>query len=294
MDLDELQEALTGQDITGTDAAVALGLMLVGAAAYWLVGRLLRRAASHVKTGVVPGEAVEVGVRLAQVLVLGVFVAWSLAVLGANVQWMSFLVVAALAIAAIAAKPFIDGLTSSVMIANRSAFSLGDEIEVDGVVGRFEQLARRSTVIRTRDGLRVHVPNSELVDKAVTVYTAYDERRSSLDVSVSLDTDLDAADDVIRAALGHVASIRRLGSIRARGLDDGVHLSIRFWHGPTIVEGNDAVDDAVRALKVAFERAGIELVRRSLVRPTSVQLLTLDQPGASASEADDQGADDSH
>jgi small-conductance mechanosensitive channel len=129
---------------------------------------------------------------------------------------------------------------SSVVIANRSAFSVGDEIEVDGLVGRFERLAKRSTVIRTRDGVRVLIPNTELMDKTVKVYTAYDERRSAVEVTVSLDTDLDVADEVIREALSHLDSVRRVGSMRTKGLGDGVGQSIRFWHGPRIVEGNDA------------------------------------------------------
>lgn len=282
MDLDEIERALTGQDITGTEALVALGLLSVGLLLYAVVGRLMRRAASRLPDGVVPGEAVEIGVRLAQLLVLGVFVAWALTVLGANVGWLTLLIVALLLIAAMAAKPFIDGLASSVVIANRSAFSVGDEIEVDGLVGRFERLAKRSTVIRTRDGVRVHVPNTELMDKTVKVYTAYDERRSAVEVTVSLDTDLDVADEVIRTALSDVAPIRRVGSIRAQGLGDGVRLSIRFWHGPAIVEGNDAVDGAVRALKVGFERAGIQLV------PTSTIHIGAMPPAADRSGAADQ------
>jgi hypothetical protein len=110
VDLDEIERALTGQDITGTDALVALGLLSVGLLHYVIVGRLLRRAASRVRGDVVPGEAVEIGVRLAQLLVLGVFVAWALTVLGANVGWLTLLVVALLLVAAMAAKPFIDGL----------------------------------------------------------------------------------------------------------------------------------------------------------------------------------------
>ena len=265
MDLDEIEKALTGQDVTGTDALVALGLVVVGVVFYVVVGRLLRRAVGRLPEGVAPGEAFDIGIRLAQLLVLGVFVAWALTVLGANVGWLTLIIVALLVIGAIAAKPFIDGLASSVVVATRSAFSVGDEISVDDVVGRVERIANRSTVIRTRDGRRVHIPNSELVDKTVTVFTAFDERRSAVDLTVALDTDLAAADETIRQALDGVESIRRVGSIRARAFDEGVVLSIRFWHGPRLVEGNDAIDGAVRALKVAFERAGIGLAPGSSI-----------------------------
>ena len=269
MDFDEIEKALTGQDVTGTDALVALGLVVVGVLSYVVVGRLLRRAVDRLPDNVVPGEAFDIGIRLARFLVLGIFLAWALTVLGANAGWLTLVIVTLLLIAGIAAKPFVDGLASSVVVATRSAFSVGDEIAVDEIVGRVERIANRSTVIRTRDGRRVHVPNSELVDKTITVFTASDERRSAVDLTVALDTDLSAADEVVRQALDGVESIRRVGSIRARGFNEGVVLSIRFWHAPRMVEGNDAVDGAVRSLKVAFEEAGIRLAPASSIVITS-------------------------
>ena len=85
MDLDEIEKALTGQDVTGTDALVALGLVVIGVVFYVVVGRLLRRAVGRLPDNVAPGEAFDIGIRLAQFLVIGVFVAWALTVLGANV-----------------------------------------------------------------------------------------------------------------------------------------------------------------------------------------------------------------
>ena len=265
MDLDEIEKALTGQDVTGTDALVALGLVLIGVLAYVVVGRMLRRAVDRLPENTAPGEAFDIGIRFAQLMSAGVFVAWALSVLGANLGWLTLLILALLVFGGFAAKPFIDGLASSVVVATRSAFSVGDEVAVDEVVGRVERLANRSTVIRTRDGLRIHIPNSELVDKTVTVFTAFDERRSAVDLTVALDTDLSVADEIVRQALDGVESIRRVGSIRARAFDEGVVLSIRFWHGPRLVEGNDAIDGAVRSIKTAFEGAGIRLAPASSI-----------------------------
>jgi len=255
MDLDEIERALTGQDVTGTDAATAIGLILIGVVLYLVIGRLLRRAANRWPQGVVPGEAFDVGIRLAQFAALGIFVAWALTVLGADVGWLSLLIVAVLVMGAVLAKPFVDGLSSSVIVATRSAFSVGDDVEIDGVIGVVEQIATRSTVLRTPDGRSIDIPHSELVDKTVTVFTGYDERRSAIELTVDLDTDLDETDRLVRHALEGVESIRRIGPIRARSFDDGVVLSIRFWHGPRLAEGSVALDGAVRAIKAAFEHA---------------------------------------
>jgi small-conductance mechanosensitive channel len=112
----------------------------------------------------------------------------------------------------------------------------------------------------------LHIPNSELIDQTVIVYTAYQERRSSIDVTVALDTDLDAVDTIVRDSLGTVDSINRVGPIRARGFSEGVDLSIRIWHGTRVPEGNDAIDAAVRRLKIAFEQAGIRFAPATSMR----------------------------
>ena len=109
MDLDKIEEALTGETISGTEAIVALVLVVVG----------------------------------------GVFVAWAMTVLGGNVRWLTLLTITFIVVLAILAKPFVDGLTSSVLVATRTAFSVGDEIEVEGVIGEVAKIGNRSTIIRT-------------------------------------------------------------------------------------------------------------------------------------------------
>jgi len=266
MDLDKIEEALTGQSVSGTDVLVALALMVIGGIMFLLVGRLLHRGSERWARGVLPGEVFDVGIRLAQFFVFGVFVAWALTVLGGNVRWLTLLTITMIVVMVILAKPFVDGLTASVLVATRTAFSVGDEIEAEGVIGEVTKIGNRSTIIRTRDGRRVHIPHSELADKTITVFTAYEERRSTLTVSLDLGTDLDHADEVISDALGDVDAITRLGSIRAQSFEEGIVLTIRFWHGPRLPDATIAVDGAVRAIHVAFAETGIEFAPSSSIR----------------------------
>ena len=266
MDLDKIEEALTGETISGTEAIVALVLVVVGGVMFVVVGKLLRRASDRWAQSAIPGEAFDVGIRLAQFFVGGVFVAWAMTVLGNNVRWLTLLMITFIVVLAILAKPFVDGLTSSVLVATRTAFSVGDEIEVEGVVGEVAKIGNRSTIIRTRDGRRVHIPHAELADKTVTVFTAYEERRSTVTVSLDLGTDLEHADQVIRDALAEVDAVTRLGSIRAESFDEGVVLTIRIWHGPRLPDATIAVDGVVRSLHVAFSENGIEFAPGSSIR----------------------------
>ena len=266
MDIDEIERVLVGDDVTGTEAWVALGLLIVGVVLYFVVGSALRRARSRWNQSVIPGETLDVGIKLAQILTLLEFVGWSLGALGASVRWLTIVVIAVLVIGFLVARPVIESLATSVIVATRTAFTVGDQIDVDGVVGEVERIANRSTVLRTRDGKRVHIPNSELIDKTVTVYPAYEERRSSIDVNVALDTDLDVVDTIVHETLAKVDSVNRVGSIRARSFSEGVDLSIQIWHGPRIPDGRNATDAAVRRLKVAFEQAGIRFAPATSMR----------------------------
>ena len=48
-----------------------------------------------------------------------------------------------------------------------------------------------------------------MIDKTVTVYTAYDERRSSIDVTVALDTDLDVVETIVHDTLTKIDLVNR-------------------------------------------------------------------------------------
>jgi small-conductance mechanosensitive channel len=165
----------------------------------------------------------------------------------------------ALLIAVFVGKPFLDGMVSSVVVAT-SAVSVGDEIGVADFRGEVIGIAKRSTVIRTSDGLNVYVPNSEIVDETVTVFNAYDERRSSIEVAVAFDTDLEGLDRLIANMLESCDLINRQGQVRMTGFGSGVEVEIDIWHDASLSGGAAAIDQAVRSLSTAFTDGDIQLI----------------------------------
>ena len=112
--------------------------------------------------------------------------------------------------------------------------------------------------MRRRDGARVHIPNADMISERVTVFSTEAERRSIIDVWLAYDTDIETADQVIRAALSDVDGLIRIGSIRATSLDDCVELSIRFWHASSIDAAIGTCDAVVAKLcHRALREAGI-------------------------------------
>jgi small-conductance mechanosensitive channel len=85
------------------------------------------------------------------------------------------------------ASNFISGL---VILAERP-ITIGDRVEVAGVIGRVQQIRARSTVIITNDNIAMIVPNSKFIDSPVTNWHYGDPRvRFRLPVGVAYGSDI--------------------------------------------------------------------------------------------------------
>ena len=257
MNLDGLDELLTGNDLDWGDVGAAAALLTVGFGISYVIGVWRRRLLG--RPGSQSAQLINLLARVGQILVIAVFAGWALTRLGSDIGFLTVVVLVALLIGVLALRPILEGMGASAALTTRPAFGIGDEISVGDVVGEVIEITNRSTVIRLRDARKVHIPNVDMIKKTVTVITIDGERRSSVDVTLGLDTDIDHAETVLRDALGALDEITRVGSIRARGLRQGAEISIRFWHPSSIEAGNDAIDAAVRTIKRTLEGEGITL-----------------------------------
>jgi small-conductance mechanosensitive channel len=78
-------------------------------------------------------------------------------------------------------------------------FSLGDSVAAGNVQGIVENIALRSTRIRTPDGPVVTIPNSVIAANAITNYTVNPNRQFELVWTLPLDADADEARQVLLA-----------------------------------------------------------------------------------------------
>jgi small-conductance mechanosensitive channel len=103
------------------------------------------------------------------------------------------------------ASNFISGL---VILAERP-ITIGDRVEVAGVVGRVHQIRARSTVIMTNDNIAMIVPNSKFIDSPVTNWHYGDPSvRFRLPVGVAYGSDVNKVRDaLIAAAREHSATL---------------------------------------------------------------------------------------
>ena len=86
------------------------------------------------------------------------------------------------------ASNFISGL---VILAERP-ITIGDRVEVAGIVGQVQHIRARSTVIVTNDNITMIVPNSKFIDSPVTNWTYGDPRvRFRIPVGVAYGSDIE-------------------------------------------------------------------------------------------------------
>jgi small-conductance mechanosensitive channel len=156
MKIDEIDEMFTGEQLEWRDVIAAVILFAIGLLLSYLIGRWRRRL-----VGKPQGQSQQlIGLisRVGQVLVIAVFAGWAMSRLGSDIGFLAVMVLVALLIMVLAARPVLEGMGASAALTARPAFGIGDEIAVDDIVGEVIEITNRSTVIKLRDARTVHIP----------------------------------------------------------------------------------------------------------------------------------------
>ncbi|MBD2307232.1 mechanosensitive ion channel family protein [Chroococcidiopsis sp. FACHB-1243] len=161
-----------------------------------------------------------------------------------------------------ALKDILSNFVSGILILILRPFELGDQIVVGETEGNVERIELRATQLRTYDGRVVLVPNAEVFTSRIINNTAAPIRRSSVELFIGYDSDLqkvvNVVTDAAQSAAGVLAEPRVSVRIRELGQDD-VAIEVRFW---TDSRRSDfvATTSAVRmAIVGALKQVGIGL-----------------------------------
>ena len=98
-------------------------------------------------------------------------------------------------------KDILQNWLAGVLILIRQPFEVKDQIEVNGFEGTVERIETRATIIKTYDGQRVVVPNSDIYTNSIIVKTAHEKRRSQYDVGIGYGDNLREACEVLKKSL---------------------------------------------------------------------------------------------
>ena len=258
---DDIESAVeSAQQISGWQVLAAVAVLV----AAWPIGRFVQRIVRHVfrKLPDVPAVIIADVARGAKWLVYLTAFAVALGLVGADVGWVAIVTVVVLVVVVLTVRPMVQNTAAGLVLTARPAFGVGDQIEAMGVRGTVLSIGSHTTVLKTADGVRSHIPNTSLLGQTVNVYTAFDTRRAEFDLSLAAGTDIATALGVIAKALptaDGVASDPTPEVLASRLDQDAVIVTARIWYSSSMTSDSEPVGAAILAIRTALDKAGIEL-----------------------------------
>jgi small conductance mechanosensitive channel len=274
--------------------AIVLGLL------FFAIGRLVGRALTRRSNGDASHKTLNIALgRIAHgtITTIGILIA----VATAFPTFSAANVIGALGVGGIAIgfafKDIFENFLSGVLILITHPFRIGDQIIYDKYEGTVEDIHIRATWLKTYDGRRVVIPNSDLFTHAVTVNTAFQTRRLEYDFKIKQGADIDQARSIVARLLQNTDGVLPdpKAEILVTSFDDAsVNLKARWWSKSRIGDVLIAQDHVLSSVRKALASAGIG------VSSSGTQVIVQQGPQAKAADSlgpgpvkpDGLGADD--
>lgn len=161
-----------------------------------------------------------------------------------------------------ALKDMIANFLSGVLILINRPVKIGDQIWVSGEEGTLRDIKLRASEIKTYDGRKVIVPNSDLYSKVVINNTAYDERRFEVLVGIGYEEDLKQARELAFEALEEAEEVEEDPEpqvlVEELG-ESSVDLKLRGWTKPSRSNLVSASSEVTELVKQNLDEEGIDI-----------------------------------
>lgn len=203
--------------------------------------------------------------RLAQgtILLIGLFVALSIVIptfrAGDLIQLLGISGVAI----GFAFRDILQNFLAGILILLTEPFQINDQIVFKDFEGTVENIETRATTIRTYDGRRIVIPNSELFTNSVTVNTAFESRRLEYDVGIGCGDDIDRAKELMLEALHSVPEILKDPApdvLLMELAESSVNIRVRWWiNPPRRADDLASRDKVLSTIKKILVENGIDL-----------------------------------
>lgn len=205
--------------------------------------------------------------------VLGGFVKWAILIFGSLIAATIIVptlnpadLIAGLGVSSVAIgfafKDILQNWLAGLLILLRQPFEIGDQIEASGFTGTVTHIETRATIVKTYDGQRAVIPNSDIYTNAVLVKTGEAQRRSQYDIGIGYADDIDEACEIIKNAISGIDGVETDPKPEAFVWDlaaSWVTIRARWW---TDTKRGDIVAnraDILRAVKYALDEASIDM-----------------------------------
>jgi small conductance mechanosensitive channel len=137
-------------------------------------------------------------------------------------------------------------------------FKVGDTIEAQGVLGTVSEIQIFVTKIINGNNQTIFVPNGTLSNGTITNYSTQGFRRADLTLSISYDTDIRKAKEIISAVLNSNPKVLKKPEfeVSVKNLtDNSIQIAVRPWANN--IDFGSVCSDVLENCKLAFDAAKI-------------------------------------
>lgn len=139
-------------------------------------------------------------------------------------------------------------------------FKVGDTIEAQGVIGTVKEIQIFVTKLITANNQTIFVPNGALSNGVITNYSVDGIRRADLVFSLSYETNIKMAKDIVTNVLNSHPKILKnpQAIVVVKDMtDNAIHLAIRPWMKNE--DFGEVASDVLEDIKFKFDEAKIEI-----------------------------------
>ncbi len=130
-------------------------------------------------------------------------------------------------------QAFFTDVVSGFILLIEGTIKVNDIVEIDGMVAKVEKISIRSSIVKTREGKVIHVPNKKLTSENVVNWTSSDTNtRFSIFVSVPYNTDTEMVKDLLYQSVMKHPKVNKNQSVSVLLInfgDKGLDFEIYFW-----------------------------------------------------------------
>ncbi len=243
-----------------------IGLAIIVFAIFFFVARILKRLVKNLtrshrqarNLGMVLGRLVQ-----GATVLMGLFISLSIVIPSLKASdLVQLLGISGVAIG-FAFRDILQNFLAGILILLTEPFQIDDQIVFKNFEGTVEQIQTRATTIRTYDGRRIVIPNSELFTNSVTVNTAFEHRRLEYDIGIGYGDDIDTARALILEAIHDTNGVLESPAADAIVVDladSTVNIRARWWvEPPRRADVLDLQDRVLTNIKNKLTASGIDL-----------------------------------
>lgn len=159
-------------------------------------------------------------------------------------------------------KDIAENYLASLMLSIRRPFEKDDWVLIGDLEGKVVRLTTRETVLMTLDGNHLRVPNAKVFQSVITNFTRNPLRRIGFVVGVGVGEDLAEClrigGEALRKTKGVVEEPTAFGVVEELS-DFTVNLHFFVWIDQRKADYFLTRSESIRRLKLAFDRAGIDM-----------------------------------